>query len=179
MAVSKNNCKPACSTNQPFQTFFRNSQVSPERERAWRDAIRHAGVGTPPLRFPVYEVLYSLNIHAQKMIEVLEDVASRFSLGQETCLYHQSLIQYVRADVSRDLLESMVSVEHTESWLFESLRRNEEKKLFDRDRVYVEVREREAERARQGLQPLIKFLKPEPKTKQRRVKEGTKHNRSG
>jgi len=62
MAVSKNTRRSDRDTNELFQSFFQNSQVSEERERAWHDAVRHAGTGTPPLRFPVYEHLYSLNI---------------------------------------------------------------------------------------------------------------------
>ena len=107
MAVSKNTCKSDKDTNQLLQHFFRNSQVSSERERAWKDAVRHAGTGPSPLRFPVYEVLYSLSVQAQKMVELLEDVTGRFALNHKTSLYHQSLIQYVRAEVSRDLVKSM------------------------------------------------------------------------
>ncbi|HEU5400126.1 MAG TPA: hypothetical protein VFU86_02145 [Terriglobales bacterium] len=179
MAVSKNTCESDKDTNQLLQHFFRNSQVSSERERAWKDAVRHAGTRPSPLRFPVYEVLYSLNVQAQKMVELLEDITGRFALNRDTSRYHQSPIQYIRAEVSRDLVESMALVEHTESWLFEGLRRAEEKKLFDPDKVYLEVREREAERARQGLPPLIKFLSTEPNAKQRNIRTSVKHNRSG
>ena len=45
MAVSKNTRGSAPDTNAVFQKFFQNSQVSDERERAWHQAIRHAGGG--------------------------------------------------------------------------------------------------------------------------------------
>jgi hypothetical protein len=158
MAVSKHTRRSDADTNELFQSFFQNSQVSEERERAWQDAVRHAGTGTPPLRFPVYEYLYFLNIYAQKMVDLLKELSSRFGLNQEISLYHQSLIQYVRAGACQELLESMTGIEHTEAWLFESLRRTEEKELRDPDDVYSLVRDREQERIQQGLPPRIRFL---------------------
>jgi hypothetical protein len=103
MAVSKNTRSSDSDTNKLFQTLFQNSQVSEEREREWREAVRHSGTGTPPLRFPVYEHLYSLNVYAQKLVDLLEEGSGRFAVNRETSLYHRSLIQYVRAAVSSDL----------------------------------------------------------------------------
>jgi len=158
MAVSKNTRRSASDTNELFESFFHNTQVSEERERAWHDAVRHAGTGTPPLRFPVYEHFYSLNIYAQKLVDLLKEVSSKFGFNQETSLYHQSLIQYVRAGASRELLESMTGIEHTDAWLFESQRKMEEKSFRDPDDVYFLVRDREQERIQQGLPPRIRFL---------------------
>jgi hypothetical protein len=157
MAVSKNTRNSDSDTNKLFQSFFQNSQISEERERAWHQAVRHAGTGTPPLRFPHYEHLYFLNVYAQKLVDLLRELIG-FGHNQETSLYHQSLIQYVRAAVSNDLLESMAGIEHTDAWLFESQRRIEEKNLRDPDDVYVLVRDREKERIEQGLLPRIQFL---------------------
>jgi hypothetical protein len=158
MAVSKNTRRSDPDTNELFQSFFQKSQVSEEREHAWHDAVRRVGTGTPPLRFPVYEQLYFLNVYAQRMVDLLKEVSSRFGLNQETTLYHQSLIQYVRAGASRELLESMTGIEHTDAWLFESQRKLEEKNLRDPDDVYLLVRDREQERIHQGLPPRIRFL---------------------
>jgi hypothetical protein len=99
-----------------------------------------------------------VNVHAQKMVDLLKEVTSKFALNRETSLYHQSLVQYVRAAASRDLLESMAEIEHTESWLFQSQRNVEERKLSDPDDIYFHVREREVERINQGLPPRIQFL---------------------
>jgi hypothetical protein len=66
-------------TNKLFQTLFQNSQVSEKREREWHDAVRHAGTGTPPLRFPVYEHLYSLNVYAQKPLPCYFILAARLA----------------------------------------------------------------------------------------------------
>ncbi len=72
MAVSKNTRRSDPDTNDLFRSFFENSQVTEKREHAWHNAVRHAGTGTPPLRFPVYEHLYSLNICAQKVVDLLK-----------------------------------------------------------------------------------------------------------
>jgi hypothetical protein len=61
--------------------------------------------------------------------------------------------------------QGCVGVEHTDAWVFESLRRVEEKKLRDPDDVYYLVREREEERAKEGLPPLIRFLDDQPATR--------------
>jgi hypothetical protein len=158
MAVSKNTRGSVPDTNAVFQSFFKKSQISEERERAWHEAVRHAGTGTPPLRFPVYEDLYLLNVHAQSMVDLLNEITRKFSLNQETSVYHQSLIQYVRASASREFLEFMTGIEDTDAWLFESQRKVEEKSLRDPDDVYSLVRDREQERLQQGLPPRIRFL---------------------
>jgi hypothetical protein len=158
MAVSKNTRRSASDTNELFQSFFQNSQVTEERKQAWHDAVRHARTGMPPLRFPVYEHLYSLNIYAHKMLDLLKEVSSKFGLNREVSLYHQSLNRYLRTAASWELLDSMSEIEHNEAWLFQSLRHVEEKKLYDPDDVYFHVREREVERVNQGLPPRIEFL---------------------
>jgi len=112
----------------------------------------------PPLRFPVYEDLYLLNVYAQSMVDQLNEITEKFSLNQEASTYHQCLIQYVRASVSRELLEFMAGIEHTDAWLFESQRKVEEKSFRDPDDVYSLVRKREQERLQQGLPPRIRFL---------------------
>jgi hypothetical protein len=158
MAISKNTRGSVPNTNAVFQSFFKKSQISEERERAWHEAVHYAGTGTPPLRFPVYEDLNLLNVYAQSMVDLLNEITRKFSLNQETSVYHQSLIQYVRASASRELLEFMAGIEDTDAWLFESQRRVEEKNLRYPDDVYSLVRDREQERLQQGLPPHIRFL---------------------
>jgi hypothetical protein len=158
MAASKDNRRSAPDTNPFFLELFRKSSVSKERERAWHDAVRHAGTGDPQLRFPVYEHLYLLNVYAQKMVDLLEDVSRKFAINNESLPYYQSLLQYVRASASHGLINFMAGVEETEAWLHQSQRRVEEEKLRDPDDVYVSVRQREAERLRQRLPPRIQFL---------------------
>ena len=112
----------------------------------------------PPLRFPMYEDLYLLNVFAQSMVDQLNEITCKYSLNQEVSTYHQCLIQYVRASVSQEIVECMAAIEHTDAWLFESQRKVEEKNLRDPDDVYFLVRDREQERVQQGLPPCIRFL---------------------
>jgi hypothetical protein len=120
--------------------------------------MAHAGEGSPPLRFPIYEYLYLINVHAQKLVDLLDEASSRFGVGHETVAYYQSLVQCVRAGASQDIVSFMNSVELTEEWLFERLRVNEERKLRDPEDAYLEVKRLEAERAENGLPPRVEFL---------------------
>lgn len=158
MAASKDTRRSAPDTNPFFLELFRNSGVSKERERIWHDAAQHAGAGDPPLRFPVYEHLYLLNVYTQKMVELLEDLSRKFAINSESLPYYQSMLQYVRAAASHGLIDFMARVEETEAWLHQSQQRVEEEKLRDPDDVYITVRQREAERRRQKLPPRIQFL---------------------
>jgi hypothetical protein len=158
MAASKHTRKGEPGTNPVFRELFRNSNISEKRQQEWQDSVRHAGAGTPPLRFPVYEHLYQFNLCAEKMVELLEELSNKFAIEPKALLYHQSLIQFARAVISLDIVESMAGVEHTEAWLFQTQQRSEEEKLRDPDDVYITVRRREAERMKMGLPPRIRFL---------------------
>jgi hypothetical protein len=114
-----------------------------------------------PLRFPIYETLYLINLHAQKLVDLLYEMTDRFGVDTESLDYHQSLIQLVRAGASQSIAAFMNDVELTDEWLFDRLRVKEEKDLRDPDDVYISVREREKTRVNQGLPPRIQFLDPE------------------
>jgi len=158
MAVSKHNGASGCDTNPFFLELFRDRSESDERERLWHTAMVHAGEGIPPLRFPVYECLYLINAHSQKLVDLLEELSKRFCVEHDSVAYYQSLIQCVRAGASQDIVSFMNDVEPTEEWLFERLRVNEEKKFRDPEDAYLEVRRQEAVRKGQGLPPRIQFL---------------------
>ena len=177
MATLKDTRRSASDTNPVFRELFRNSQVSTEREQEWQNAVRHAGTGTPPLRFPVYEHLYQFNLCAQKMVELLEELSNKFAIDPEALLYNQSLIQSVRAVISLDIVESMTDVEHTDAWLFQSQQRSEEEKLRDPDDVYIIVHQREAERIKMGLPPRIRFL-DEPSSGKKSTGKQTRSTRA-
>jgi hypothetical protein len=171
MAVSKDTRSPSQGANSLFLELFRASNVSAEREQSWRDTVRFAATGVPPLRFPVYEHLYQLNVCAQRMVELLEELSSKFSISSEHMLHLQALIQYVRASASQDILDFMSEIELTDVWLFEGQRRKEEDRLRDPDDVYVSVRQREIERTQQGLPARIRFLDEPPATKKPTAKK--------
>ena len=159
MAVSKNTRRTVSDTNQRIQKLFRNSMAcSDDREREWREAVRFAGTGTTPLRFPVYEHLYFLNVYSQKLIDLIGEITGKFGICPQDALYHESLIQQVRAGVTGDILGHMHGIEITEDWLFGALRKEEEKAFRDPDDVYFDVRKREEERIKEGLPPRIHFL---------------------
>jgi hypothetical protein len=159
MAVSKHSCASGCETNPFFLELFRDRSESDERERLWHTAMAHAGEGTPPLRFPVYECLYLINVYSQRLVDLLDEACNRFGVQHESLLHYQSLIQCVRAGASQDIVSFMNDVELTEEWLFERLRISEERKFRDPEDAYLEVRRQEAERAEKGLPPLVQFLK--------------------
>jgi hypothetical protein len=167
MAVSKHTRRSDSDTNQRIQNIFRRSQVSSERRQEWHQAVQYAEIGTPPLRFPIYEQLYFLNVYSQKLVDLVKQITQRFSIRPEHSLYHQSMIQQVRAGVTSDVLAYMNGIEITDEWLFGSLRREEEKGFLDPDDVYIEVQAREEERVKKGLSPRIRFLDDESPAKKR------------
>jgi hypothetical protein len=178
MATSKDTRRSGPDTNPFFRELFRKGQVSDKRQQEWQDAVGRAGTGTTPLRFPVYEHLYQFNLCAQKMFELLEELSNKFSIDPEARLYHQSLIQFVRASISLDIVEQMAGVEHTEAWLFQSQQRSEEGKLRDPDDVYITVRQREAERIKMGFSPRIRFIDEPRSVKKSTGKQTRGHSRN-
>jgi hypothetical protein len=171
MAASKDTRRCAPDTNPIFLKLFRNSSVSKERECIWHDAAHHAGAGDPPLRFPVYEHLYLLNVYTQKMVEPLENQSRKFAINSQSLPYLQSVLQYVRAAASHGQIDFMARVEETEAGFHLSQQRVEEEKLRDPDNIHVTVGQREVERRRQKLPPRIRFLGEHRTAKASTVKE--------
>jgi hypothetical protein len=155
MAVSKHTRAAGCETNPFFLELFRDHSESDERERQWHAAMAHAGEGTSPMRFPVYECLYLINVYSQRLVDMLDEACSRFGVEHESLVYYQSLIQCVRAGASQDIVAFMNDIELTEEWLFERQRVNEERKFRDPEDAYFEVQRLEAERVEKGLPPRI------------------------
>ena len=162
MAVSKHSRASGCETNPFFLELFRDRSEPDERERMWQTAMARAGEGTPPLRFPVYETLYLINLYSQKLVDLLEDASKRFGIDRESHDYRQSMIQMVRSETSQGITEYMNEVEMTDEWLFERLWRKEQLKLRDPEDAYLEVRRQEADRVDQGLPPRVQFLSESP-----------------
>ena len=99
MAVFKRTHASGCETNPFFLELFRDHSESDERERLWHTAMAHAGEGTPPLRFPIYECLYLINFYSQKLVDLLDEAGNRFDVKHETLVYDQSLIDETRQRV--------------------------------------------------------------------------------
>ena len=158
MAVSKNTRQPVTDTNAALLSILRNSKTLRDVEPSWTKSLVHSETGEPALRFPVYGCLYQINVHSQALIDSLKAVSSKFGLDQYETTYHQALIQYVRSSATGNILGAMGEIEHTEAWLFQTQLRTEEKRLSDPDDAYFAVKEREADRMRQGLPPRIQFL---------------------
>jgi C4-dicarboxylate-specific signal transduction histidine kinase len=171
MAVSKDTRSSPDEANPLFLELFRASKVSADREQAWRDAVRFAATGVPTLRFPVYEHLYQLNVCAQRMVELLEELGSKFSINPEHMLHFEALIQYVRASASQDVVDFMSGIELTEGWLFEGQRRKEEARLRDPDDVDVSVRQSELSRTRQNVSARTRSQDELPDTKKSTAKK--------
>jgi hypothetical protein len=160
MAVSKNTRRSDQDTNHLLQRFFRNLKVPDNgREQAWREAVQHAEAGT--LRFPVYESLYFVNLYSQKLVDLIKEMTGKFGIRLEQTLYHQAMIQQVRAGITSDVLGHLHGIEITEEWLFGCLRREEEERFRDPHDVYLDVQERENKRMKQGLPPRVRFLDEE------------------
>ena len=159
MAVSKHTRASGCETNPFFLDAFRdNADSHDDHERMWNAAMAHAGEGDPPLRFPVYGSLYLINVYCQKLMDLLDEAYTRFSVRKDCLALYQSLVQSVRAGVSQDILDLMNDVETTEEWLFEKLRKKEERELRDPEDIYFDVRKHELERQSKGLPPRVKFI---------------------
>jgi hypothetical protein len=158
MAVSKINRRSSSDTRRLAQQFFRESHIPQERRQAWLDATAHLEARTATLRFPVYEDLFNLNFHAQKLFDLVGEIHEKLHRPSDESVYRQCLVQQIRSGVTSDVLDQMNDIECTEAWLFESLGRHEQMKLRDPEDVYLMVREQEAERAQNGLPPRLQFL---------------------
>jgi hypothetical protein len=158
MAISKSTRRHPDDTRRRIQSLFQKSHVSKERRRAWYSATAHLEAGVDGLRFPIYERLYNFNLYAQKLADLVEEISESLSIPPDDAHYHQYLIQQIRSSITSDVLDQMADIEHIEGWLFESLRRTEERKLRDPEDIYLMVREQETERAGKGIPPRIHFL---------------------
>jgi len=158
MAVSKDTCRFPSSTNPLFLELFSTSKGSTDGEREWCGAVQRFESDDHPLRFPIYEYVYLLNLRAQEVIDLLEKIGGLCEIAQDRVAYHQALMQQLRAEASSSAMEHMADIEPMEEWLFERLHKTEERRLLDPDDVYIDVRIREQQRITEGHPPRIQFL---------------------
>jgi hypothetical protein len=132
MAVPKNTRTSTPTTSptlqQLIQQVFRKHN-HPEVERDWQRAVRPGQTSQATMRFPLYEHLYLLNLHAQKLIDLLQEVGSKFGVENDEWPLLQILVQETRASASHCIVARMSDIEMTEGWLFEQLRRLEQTRL--------------------------------------------------
>lgn len=161
MAVSKSTRRRPLSTRQPVLELFRKGNMPEERSREWLDATAHLEEDTSStLRFPIYGPLHALNLHAQSTVDTLRQIGNCMRREGDLA-YYVTLVQFTRSMVTADVLDHMSGIENTGEWIFDTLRREEERKLRDPEDVYIYVRRREAERIVLGMPPRIRFLDDE------------------
>ena len=133
MPSSKRLLKLSSRTALDGEKLLRNKNVSPEQRKIWKAAVRGSERQNAPLRFSLYEQLYLLNLHSQKLVELLKEVDKGFDLFGGLSAYYQSQIQEVRSLASQNIVEFMNDIEITDSVLFAALREQQDAQMLDSD----------------------------------------------
>jgi len=108
------------------------------------------------LRF--YESLFLWNQGVDQILATLRSM-EKFPFVRKSALqYYQNEIEEVRSEVNADFMEELADRELDDGGRFSKHRRAYEKEREDPDDVYIDVRRREEERKKQGLQPRIGIL---------------------
>ena len=108
------------------------------------------------LRF--YESLFLWNQGVDQILATLRSM-EKFPFVRKSALqYYQNEIEEVRSEVNADFMEELADRELDDGGRFSKQRRAYEKEREDPDDVYIDVRRREEERKKQGLQPRIGIL---------------------
>lgn len=110
------------------------------------------------MRFPIYESLYLLNRNLQETIDLLDQIQNSPRMGKQKFKAYQVEIECLRAEATQDVLEIMNGVEIHEMSTWSRQKKAYEVSLRDPNDIYLEVQQREAERRRKGLPPLIGVL---------------------
>src|SRR6266436_5327327 len=110
------------------------------------------------MRFPVYELLYTLNRNLQEIVGILEQIKTSPGIPRDKFEAYQVEIQHLRSEATQDVLEIMNDAELDEAAKLDRKRRAYTDSIRDLDDVYFEVQSREEERRKQGLPPLIGVL---------------------
>jgi hypothetical protein len=111
------------------------------------------------MRFPIYEYLYQLNRNLHETVEILEHIRKSPGINKKQFHAYQVEIEHLRAEASQGVANSINQIESKESLQLWKQKRAYEKSLGDPDDVYLEARDREEERRKQGLPSLIGVLR--------------------
>jgi hypothetical protein len=105
--------------------------------------------GSPKLR--IYENLFLLNQGMDHVIALLRGL-QKFSFADKTSVQCAIVkIEVARCDINADFTEHLAASERRDEGRFSKQRRHFEKRWHDPDDVYLDVRQREEERKKQGL----------------------------
>ena len=110
------------------------------------------------MRFPVYEILYVLNRNLQESVGILEQIKKSPGIPRDEFEAYQVEIQHLRSEATQDVLEIMNDAELDEAAKLDRKRKAYTDGIRDLDDVYFEGQQREEERRKQGLPPLIGVL---------------------
>ena len=113
--------KSPSSTALDDEKLLRHKNVPREQRKAWKAALRASERQNASLRFSLYEQLYLLNLHSQKLVDLLREIDEGFDLFGGLSAYYRSQIQGVRALASQNIVEFMNDIEITDSVLFATL----------------------------------------------------------
>jgi hypothetical protein len=106
----------------------------------------------------MYESLYVLNRSVQDHLLILERIRRVPGIAKKAFDAYKVELQYLCSSATQDILEVMSDKEIEEQARLGKQKKAYDDRLRDRDDVYFEVQEREEQRRRQGLRPLIGIL---------------------
>jgi hypothetical protein len=107
------------------------------------------------LKLRIYESLFLLNQGVDHVVALLRGMEKLPFAEKESLQSAVVEIEQVRCDMNADFTEHLADSERTDEGRFWKQRRAYEKKWRDPDDVYLDVKDREEERKKQGLPPRV------------------------
>jgi len=114
------------------------------------------------MRFPIYESLYLLNRNLQETIDLLDHIQRCPHMAKGKFKAYQVEIECLRSEATQDVLEIMNDIEIHEAYKWDKQKKAYDDGRRDPDDIYLEVQERELQRRKEGLPPLIGILPRRP-----------------
>jgi hypothetical protein len=115
--------------------------------------------GGKSMRFPIYESLYFLNRNIQDLVVILDEIKKAPGIPKRAFDAYRVDIEYLRSQATQDVLEVMNDKEINEMATLGKQKKAYEDSIRDLDDVYFEVQDREEQRRKEGLPPLIGVLR--------------------
>lgn len=114
------------------------------------------------MRFPIYESIYLLNRNLQETIELLDHIQRCPLMAKGKFKAYQVEIECLRSEATQDVLEIMNDIEIHEAYKWDKQKKAYDNSRCDPDDIYLEVQQRELQRRKEGLPPLIGILPRRP-----------------